>query len=198
MANTTSLITELLPALNAANTIDLVWWTTDELYNYADETVKHLARRAAVFTDFDSLSAGAGEIANPSGALALLHAASDGASLRSATVAELEALDPGWQTTAGTPKRWTVDLGLGSMRVYPSPASAVQLERIYHANPPAVTFGTPSVAGPAALDGYVAWGILGRARAKEGESMLADVAAHASEHLKLYERVFTAYWGATG
>jgi hypothetical protein len=191
-----SLITELLPALNAGSTSDLTWWTTSELYQYADELLKRLARTAAVFVDYDSITAGSGAIDNPSGALVIIHMAANGATLRPAAENELLALDPAWESTAGTPKRW-IQTELQSTRLYPAPSGTVTLTRIFHANPPTVASGTPTITAPPPIGSYVLWGMLGRARAKEGEAMLPDVAGHATERVGLWEKVFTAYWGAT-
>ncbi len=186
-----------LPALNAASTADLVWWASQDLYNFADEALKRLARTAAVFAADSSILAGAGEIANPAGTLVIVHAAANGATLRPATVRELEALDANWTAATGTPKRWVQDLGLGQMRLYPAPPAPVTLQRIHHAEPAKITTGATTLTAPVALDAYVLWSMIGSARAQEGESQMADVADHSRNRMELFEAVAVAYYATS-
>ena len=285
MIDVTDLITELLPALNAASTADLTWWTADNLYDYASELLAKLARTAAVFADFDEADYTGATVDNPDGCLVVLHVSSAGRSLRAALVRELEALDAAWQTrttaaatyyidpvngddanngraiatawqtttradaltlasgqtvaycqggtwvlyrtpgmlaadtditsdvvtaTADTfdgtraltdsgPTRWVTDVGgLGSITIYPAPVAPIPLARIFHAMPAPVSTGSYTVAtAPAPVASYLYWAMLGRAREKEGESAMPDVAAHARERLALFERACVAYYGAT-
>jgi hypothetical protein len=202
MVSVLGLILDLLPALNAvsAASSDLMWWTSDELYQFADEAVKLLARTAAVFAaaDFVATSAGVAEYALPSGALWMIQASVNGNAIRPSTVREIEALDPNWQTTPGAAGRWIQDIGLGQVRLYPVPVGIGTLERVCHIERTAISAGNPTLTGaPLPFGGFVLHAMLAAARGKEGDAQMPDVAAHANARVSLYLSVFASYWGAT-
>jgi hypothetical protein len=193
MIDAVDIVRELLPALNACDVSDLVFWSEEDLYRYADEAAKQLARTAGVFAADASPSFTSGENALPTGAIAAVHVFA-GSSLRPATVRELEALDATWKTTTGTPARFVQDIGLGQMRLYPAPASPISGKLIYHAEPATVTTGSTEIAdAPSQASFYFAWGVLSRARSAEGEAQMTDVAAHFQERATLFETVAAAY-----
>lgn len=199
MIDTSQTITELLPALNSGTTADLTWWSTDELYSYADEAAQRLARSSGAFADFDQTTAFSALVQNPAGCLTLLHVAANGIALRPATVREVEALSASWasDTCPAAPSRWIEDVGgLGTITLYPIPIMCT-LDRLYHAEPAAIAAGTPTVSMPSALAALFYWAMLARARAKEGESQMPDVAAHAGQRVGELEKVALAYYGGT-
>lgn len=189
-----TIIVNLLPALNAASTGDLIWWTPDDLYGYANEAKDRLTRVTGACRQVDAGTFATGEC--PTGAaLATIHAAWNGVSLRSATVRELEALDAGWLNAKGTPRKWTQDLTLTQIRVYPAPSMAGTLERVATVIPPTITAGSPTLAAPIAVASYFYAAMLAAARRGEGEAQLLDVAQHLDSRLKFLEQVFRAYYG---
>ncbi len=190
-------ITNLLPALNADALANLIWWTETELYEFAEEAARRLARSAAVFVETEQIAVSGGTASYTLGArsIATVHVSLGNTRLRPASVRELEALDTGWEATTGTPKRWTHALGIDSIRIYPEPTAGGTLEVVHHQHPPEITSAAPTVAAPAPLAGYFGQAILAAARAKEGDAAMPEVAAHARERLALYERVCQAYWG---
>jgi hypothetical protein len=189
-----ALLTSLLPALNAASIsdADLTFWTATELYEWADEAGKWLARSCGAFVSANTLAAG-GSVDLSASFIDTIFAAVDGTALREASVRELEALDAGWDSATGTAKRYTLT-GVETMRLYPAPATGT-LEVIEHQLPADITSGNPTLAAATALGGFLAISILGAARAKEGNASMPEVAAHCAERTILYGKVFSALYG---
>lgn len=192
--NVTTLLTSLLPALNAAALTDseLIFWTTAELYEFADEAAKWLARTAGCFVAAGTLTA-SGTVDLTAPHISSIFAAVDGTTLREANVRELEALDSAWESAAGAAQRYTLT-GAQTLRIYPAPASG-SLEVIEHQIPADITSSAPSLAASTAIAGFLALAILGAARAKEGDASMPEVAAHCADRKNLYGRVLTAIYG---
>ena len=197
--DTATVITEALPALNAASTSDLYFWTTDELYQWMDDAVKHLAHTAQVFVYTPSTFGASPTIALQAGYVAAIRVYWNGAPLRESTVTELEALDDNWTATAGTPARWTQGIGLGSIRLYPAPTVAGTCLLILQSAPSDLSAGASTVATevPAPFAGFLLQALIGKAREKVSDAQMPEIAAHCRERVALYEQVFANYWGAT-
>lgn len=194
--NVATLLTSLLPALNAAALTDaeLSFWTTAELYEFADEAAKWLARNAGVFVAVDSSFQAERSVDLTDFHISTIFAAVDGAALREANVRELEALDATWESTQGLPKRYTMT-GARTLKIYPDPMSEGALELIEHRLPADITSLNATLAAPAAIAGFLAIAILGAARSKEGDASMPEIAAHCTERTNLYAGVLTALYG---
>jgi hypothetical protein len=197
--NLTTLLTGLMQDLNSASftDADLIWWTTAELYEFADEAAKWLARECGCFCEVATFAA-SGAVDLGALHISTIHAAIDGRTLREATVRELEALDAGWNarvaTVAVPAKRWA-PTGSQTLRIYPAPASGT-IEAIEHRLPADITSVAPSLAAPPAIASFLAMSVLGAARGKEGDASMPEIAQHCAGNLKLYARVFANLYGA--
>lgn len=192
-----AVLTDLLPALNAATTADLVWWAVEDLYDRMDEAAKALARKHIVFVGIDDVTQSASEAPLASGAIVVIHLTWNGLSVRATSVHELEALDGQWMlTTAVAPLRWTQDLGIAQVCLYPSPLYPGALERVSAYFPAAISTTQTLVSAPAPLSEYFWLATLGSARDVEGEAKMPEVAAHCASALGLWNKVLDSYWGA--
>ena len=197
MSDVSAVITGLLPALNAASTADLVYWTQDELYQWADEAVKRLARRAAVFVNYSAAMWSAAEVPLIPNAIAPALIAWNGSLLRVATVAELEALDDNWEAATGTPKRWTLDLGLQQVRLYPAPDVAGMVQGVIIIAPADLSATQTALEAVAPISGFLAQSVLGQARGRVSDAEMPEVAAHCAQRAAMYLEIFARYWGAS-
>lgn len=198
MVSVATIIEKLIPSLNAASLAELSSWTETELYQFADEALKALGRAAAVFITRTPLPIAAGDsaVTLPSGHAGTLHASFNGAILRPANDDELTALDAGWQTASGTPKRFCMDTaGLAQLRLYKIPTVAGSVDVIHGLQPADVTRAAPNVSAPAPIGLMLRYSILGAARRREGDECMPDVSAHFDELLKLFGSAARAYWG---
>jgi hypothetical protein len=193
------LANEVIPALNAATAADLVFWTAAELYQFADDAVKEAARRSLIFVSVAplALAIGAGDTALPAGTVAVLAAAFANLPLRAATVAEIEALDDNWEQTTGPPAKWLEDAGITVVRTYPAPSVAGTLSVVLQGFPSApISAGNTAIEAPAPFAGYLLQAMLGRARGKQSDAMMPEIADHCAQREGIYRQIFTQYWGA--
>lgn len=194
----TAAVDAVMPALNAASPEELVYWTEDELYEWADEAAKRLARFAGGFVERDTATAvvgGTAVYAVPARHVSTIHAGIDGRALRAASVQEIEAGDTTWPETAGSPVRWIADgEGTEKLRLYPKPTAGGALELVFHryAN---VQKGAAIVLAPGCLREYFTFAVLAEARGKESKMAMPDIAQWARGMAGLYEEVCRQYWG---
>lgn len=192
----------VVPSLNAAAFADLIWWTKATLYEWANEAVQRMARRAAglVETATSAVTVGEGSYALPARTLSVLHVSAVNRSLAPANVRDLEARDDGWRSrVAVTIKQYVrQDQGLGAIRIYPKPDTGVSgsVRATVHRAPAAVTEGAPVLAGwPEVLGGYVGLRVIERARASETDAKMPESAAIAAEICGIVEQAAAHYWG---
>jgi hypothetical protein len=199
MIDASSVIADLAPALNAATTSDLAFWTTTELYGYADENLKRLARQAGVFAERTQTSPGAvSSFSLGSRDIAILQAAWNGVVILPTTLRDLDALDTLWaDAAAATPRRYLADAGLAQRRLYPPAASGSTLDLITFQSPADVTSGAPQCAAPPLLQDWLYFVLLAEARGRNGEGAMPDVAAQARQFAALLETAARHYWGPT-
>lgn len=194
-------VSDLLPALNARTASTLNWWTEAELYEWADEAAKRLARGFRVFVKRDasqSIALADPAYDTPARHVSTIHVSIGTRALEAASVHELEAADAAWLDTAGVTGRFLLDAnGQSEIRVYPTPDATVTgaLAVIYHQYPAAVTATDYDLTAPHAIREYFTWSILSEARAKQGDARMPDVAAHFAGRVALMEQVIEAYWG---
>lgn len=197
----TQVVTEALPSLHASTAQDLVFWTEGELIEWIDESVKRLAIKAGVFIGRDTTvltAAGQSTYPLPARHLSTRHVSYGSTPLKPANSAEMEVLDPAYQTTPGAPVYWYQDLlGMSSIGLAPVPAAQQTLANIYEGYPEATDAGKQQtiVPGPAPLKGYLGMCLLAEAYGREGEMEMPDVAAHCRGMVEMYERVFLEYFG---
>lgn len=198
----TQVLTEILPSLHAASEADLIFWTEAELIEWLDDAVKRLARKAGVFIGRDAstfTTIGQAAYPLPAGHLSTRHVSYGTAQLRPSTTIEMEALDPSYATTAGTPLHWYEDLqGINVVGLAPVPDAETELAVIYEGWPAALDAGRVQtiVPGPPPLKGYLAFCLLASAYGAESQMEMPDVAEHAKARTDLYEQMFISYYGA--
>lgn len=195
---------ELLPTLQAESYEALVFWTEADLYGYADDAVKRLARMLGGFIERDAagtVAAGTASYAVPSRHVETLHVSAGTRALRAANVPEIEARDDDWEDTEATltdplPTHWLMVPGREYHRLYPEPytgasgAVAVILARY----PATVTAAASIVRMPAALRVWLRLRVLEAAREKEGEGQMAEVAKWAGQVAGLLEQSAAELW----
>jgi hypothetical protein len=113
---------------------------------------------------------------------------SSGQQLRPATIAELEALDSGWQNTPGIPQRYVLR-GLDWLAIYPQPAAADTLNIVYACCPATMEANGDSLQLRAASQyapvNYSAWAL----RQIEGGQELAKFSGYRDEFMAEAKKV---------
>jgi hypothetical protein len=173
------------------------WVTTSELYYFADEAVKRLARTTALFLDYDdSIAVVAGTAIYPQAASQVYTESAwliGGQQLRITPVAALFALDQAYSLTFGPPARISFDAAGADFAVlYPTPTGIGTLCQILQARP---GDGVPTLNVSLVLQDYFTNAMLLRARAKESDNAMPEVSDHLMQRLKMYEELFQQYWG---
>lgn len=202
--DTTQVIDELLATLHVNSRAELApWWTEAELIEWMDEALKRLSRVACVFVGRQGSQpltvATQAQYTLPVQHVATLHVSYGAASLRPANMMELEARDPAFQTTLGTPDHWYEDLlGMAAFGITPVPVlSDIPLPMIYEGWPTALDpgGGQTLVPAPPPLKGYLAMAVIAQAYGAEGEMEAPDIAQHCRGRLDLYETLLQTYYG---
>lgn len=199
----TTVITNLYPSLNATGSGDLVFWTLTELYQWADEAAKRLARAAAVFIERDtsiSLVSLTASYTLPSRHLSVIYVAVNGVGLNAANVRELQALSDTWEgdacLTGETPARWATDFaGLETILLHPAPFDIANLQIVQHVFPVEITASAHTLEAPLVVGDYLACRMLAEARRKESDAQMPEIAAAFDQRSSLYEKAFQAYFG---
>jgi hypothetical protein len=198
---TTAVLDQLLPDLHSDSYANLTFWTQAQLINFMDEAAKQLSRNTMLFVERDTSKTTAnatGTYALPSRHNATLHVSYGSTPLRPGTTIEMEARDPAWQTTPGTPDHWYEDdMNVTSIALAPVPTSASPLPMICSMYPPDLDTGQVNtlLQAPAPVAIYLSYYVLARCYGKESESEESDVSQHAAAKVALLEQVFAHLWG---
>jgi hypothetical protein len=132
----------------------------------------------------------------PAARVFTLYAMAGAQPLRITRVADLWALDARWPTTTGDPQRCSFDAGrVGTVTIYPSPASGGTLGQVCQETPATIQAGASAVALPTVVQDYFSYAMLAAARGKESEARMEEMARHFGERLRLYEQVIAQLWG---
>jgi hypothetical protein len=200
--NAATVIAELLPALNTVAIADLTFWTKTELYGYADEAVKRLARSVGLFVERDAATAiipGTATYSLPTRHISTVHVSLGGRALQPAAIQDLEALDDVWPATEDEEPTHYVQDGAGceQLTLYPKLAVGASgniavIHRQYLAT---VTEASPAFSAPEAVREYLTFRMLESARSKESKAAMPEVAAWAGQMAGLCEQAAQAYWG---
>ena len=181
------------------------WVTLNELYQFADDAAKALARSTSLFLVYDAsidVTAATPIYALPPGwvwseSAWLAYAAGPVQLLRLSTVGQLFALDAQWSAASGNPLRLSLDAaGVGNGVLYPAPVAPATLAGVLGLCPPAVGASSSALPLSPVLQDYFTYLMLGGARGKESDSQMADVADHCRERAKLYEATIAHTSGA--
>lgn len=180
------------------------WVTLAELYQFADDAARLLARKSSIFLEWDdtvAVVAGTPACTLPAGHIFtesawLVYASGAVQALRLTSSAQLFALDGNWPATTGAPTRLSFDAqDLNTAVLYPNPAANSTLNQIIEELPPAIVSGSSGVPVSPVLIDYFTYAALAGARGKESDSAMPDVAAHAKERMSLYEAVIVHLYG---
>lgn len=180
------------------------WVTIAELYQFADEAVKGLARTTALFLGYDvTIAVVAG---TASYALPARHVFTEGAwliysggaiqLLRLTGTGQLFALDATWSVKTGLPTRLSLDAqDVDTCILYPSPVSNSTLAQVLEIYPPDVADGASVLPVSAVLQDAVSYAMLAGALSKESDSARPEVAAHCKERMLMYAAIAAKLWG---
>jgi hypothetical protein len=190
-----TVITDLLPALNADTIANLSFWTEETLYEYADEAAR-LIGALGVWVDRQpiTVSSGEGSYALPVRTLTVIHVSLAGTSLRGINVQELDARDSDWRNSSGTVSHFAFDVsGFAILFLYKKPeagGTAYVLRHTYfHAESSVST-----ARGAAVYNDFIKYRMLQKLRGHDGDGQMPDVAKHAAAMGDLYAEVFGRYW----
>jgi len=181
------------------------WVTLAELYQFADDAVKNLARTSSLFLNYDAsinVAIAGATYPLPAGwvwteSAWLVYADQPVVLLRLSTVGQLFALDAQWSATTGNPSRLSLDAaGVGNGVLYPVPIAVAVLNEILGVCPGAVTGVSSALPLSPVLQDYFTDACLAGARGKASDSQMPEVAAHMAERLKLYASVVDSLFGA--
>lgn len=196
--NLTATIAACWPLLNATSETDAVFWTAAELWQFADEEAKRLARGGTVFVETASQSTviGGGSYSLPPRHMATIEAVAGTQALRAGSVEELAARDRDWATRTGAqPSHYAQDSnGLDLITLYPAPLSVMALAILHVQHPSEVAVGSPSVTAPEVLRDEFFFATLAGARGKETPGAMPDVAKWCGGVAALYREVVSGLW----
>jgi hypothetical protein len=190
MTQFSTILARLLPLLNSDTVEELVFWTEDELYSYMDEACQRLGR-FAMFVARDTsteVESDSRTYALPGACRSVVEISLDGRVLRPAAVEHLEARSRTWTTDTGTVELYT--LAAKVVTLWRTPITSGTLSVIYYTWPFAQSHRMPLAVGDC-----FTWAVLEDARSKAGDGQAMDIAEQAKERVRLYESVFTQYWG---
>jgi hypothetical protein len=196
----TATATMLLGRLGATSWADLDWLTEAEVFSYFDEAAKRLAQECGIFVirdTSDNLANGTSQYATPAGWLSTIHVSAGSTRLRPASASELLALDATYTATTGTPARYSMDAGpLGTVTIYPTPTRYAALCQVCHVFPqPDITQSAPTAPISSPISDYFLYFALWRARGRQSESSMPEIASHAEARCKQFEEMFNGYYG---
>jgi len=193
-------IERLLPALGAYAASELVYWSEDELYEYANDALKTLAVISGMFAERDgsiTVNAGTAQYTLPDRHLFTVHAALNDTPLRPASVQDLESLSDAWETDSGPAQKYVQNFsGVDLVRLYPTPTNSGTLYLVERTYPSQVSQASSVLSAPQVIEDYVWWALLRRAHMKESDGAMPEVAAFAVQPIEWMEKMFRHYWGA--
>lgn len=189
------------PHLNATGAGDAMFWTEAELYAWADEELKRIARAAPVFVETAStaLVGGTGRYSLPARHLATVEAVAISQTMRASSIEEFSAGDVAWATrTTAQPRHYAQDEnGLDGITLYPVPdgTMAGNLATVYAQYPAAVSAGSSTITAPEVLRDAFMFAALAGARGKETPSAMPEVAEWCAGVTGLYRQTVSEVWG---
>jgi len=195
-------LADVIPQLNAGGPNDLIFWTTDELYQYFDEASQRMARTCGVFAVHDTsltsvVSQGAYTL--PIDQVSTIQVDLGGNVLRARTVQELEAFDANWPATQGPPTAFVQDTqGVTQIVLYPAPDSnnsGKTIGLVIHVVPGTINFSLRFLSAPQCVREYFTFHAIGEARAKETKMQMQEVAGWMRQLTGWMEQVIEGYWG---
>ena len=186
--------------MTAANS----WLITSELYQWADDAFKALARTSSVFLAYDAsvnVTPGDATYALPTRHIFtesawLIYASGRVQFLRPVGAQELFALDARWPVKQGPPKRISLDAGnVQTAVLYPSPTLAATFAQVLEVYPPDIVSGASTVAASPIWQDAICYAIIGGALSRESDSARREVAAHAQKRFSTYVEIARKLWG---
>lgn len=180
-----------------------------ELYQFADDAVKHLSVQVGIFIVLDAsvpITAGIGVYNLPANNVFTILAwitpqAGVGGSiapLRATPVANLFALDNTWAATVGESNRYSLDAAsVGTITIYPIPITSGLLGQLCQQFPAAtVASGSSQISAlPTVLQDYLTYAMLAGGRGKESEHRMPEMLNHFQQRLSLFDQLIDHLWG---
>lgn len=181
--NSSEVIGNLWPPLNASGPQDAVFWTQGQMIEWFNEAGRRLSGCGGVFVVRDtSLTSvlSTGSYTLPDKHQATLQADLAGKVLKPRTVQEVEALDATWPSTAGVPDAFLLDVeGAKTITLYAKPNSANASKAIglvMRTLPDEVTAAAGFLAAPPFLAEFFTFSILAEARSTETRAQMPEIA----------------------
>jgi hypothetical protein len=191
--------------LNAAElNAGTAWVTPAELYQFADDAVKGIARSTALFLVYDQTTnvvAGTPQYALPANhvfteSAFLIYAGPLVQLLRLTGATQLFALDATWPATSGPPVRLSMDAAdIHAGVLYPNPVANAVLAMVLEVYPPDVTVLAHVLPVTGILQDACSYAMLAGALAKESDNSRPEVAKHCRERMGLYLAIADKLWG---
>jgi hypothetical protein len=203
-ANSVADVIYRLGFVNAGEMTSSSWVTSTELYQWADEAAKRLARETGAFVTYDasiSIAPGSATYSLPSTHVYTLMAWAvypdgSGQLLRLTSAGQLWALDANWQTTVGDSVRASLDAsGPGTLTLYPIPISAGTLAQLLEQFPSTITAAASTVLLPTVMQDCFSYRLLAGARGKESPHADLAMASHFAQRADLYTQIAAHLWG---
>jgi hypothetical protein len=201
MVNLETLLTRILPTLNAAAFNDLVFWSKADLYQYADECIRDFSRNVAgqILTTLQFLGYGSTYNCDPA-VLSVIHVSIDSRSLRTTNGLVQSVLSDTWATDAGPQVTHYLrdECGPTQIRVVPLPVYTSGFEPLritQHVQAPTVSEASPNLAWPSILGDYIGWKVLAAARRADTEGSMPEISQAANKMASIMESIARAYWG---
>lgn len=198
---TTSVLDNLLPDLHADSYANLTFWSQAQLIGFMDQAAKQLSRACMMFTERDTSKTtipGTATYALPARHNATVHVSLNATPLRPSTTIELEARDPLWQTTQGTPDHWYEDdVNVSTIGLAPVPNAAASLPMVCSVYPPDLDTAQVNtlLQAPAPVAIYLSFFVLGKCYGMEGESEEPDLGQHCMAQVAMFEQLWMHYYG---
>jgi hypothetical protein len=197
--NISTVISELLPTLNASSVGNLIWWTQTELEGYGDEVVQKLTRENRLIAAVQStliLTPNLAQYDLPAQHVATLQVIAGSLVLEEKTTAEMEALNPAWMTEANVnPLYWIGDAIPGKLLLSPIPTLSGSYSTVYLAHANEVTAAAPSADIPSVLSEYVFLSMAARALRKETRGSKPEAAAAIEQMMAPLGEIIDGIWG---
>jgi len=185
------------PALGGRSEAQIVFWTEAELYGFANEAAKRLAKSGLWAKRVPiSFSVSQSQAALPPDVISLIHATWESTAILPMSELELSALDEGWSTRVANPNpTHYLREEFGFLTVFPLPTQLGNVNVVYFYSPGETSAVSPFLQMPGCLEPYISLGIIEAARRMESDGAMPEVSAACGQLMGLLYQAAEGYWG---
>lgn len=201
MIDASAVVSDLIPALHATSTADLVYFSEAGLYRSATDALNRLAQAVRLLIAAETVSVGAAvnEVVAGTRVVRFLQVRWNGSRLQPSTSLELDALSDSWLPSDQSvePERYALDQRVwGRMQLYPATTAAGTLGFTYAQSPADVSSGSPFISdAPDLAEDWLFFATLSEARSRQSDARMPEVAAVADRLAGLLQSAMNAYYG---